>query len=367
MIPVAIPISEEGPVPLGFFVSLRIGRRSRLRPGEQLGRLSGFRHLGVLSYRASAGTSNHVESALVWLLGEGHVRPDRFRRRLSRLARRAAGGMNAMHRSMFGIKRAVTASAVALVVGAGLLAMTSAAAASPRATAGPRAAATAATAMSGDWEGSYTCGQGLTGLDLTIQSSGTTNALKAVSTFYPLPGTHAPVGVYDMTGTYHSASRIVLNFSRWIHQPPGYVPVGLVGALSGGKFSGTVTGCSTFSVQKQTDHPARSVVTGTWKGSYLGCLQGPTALTLIVKPAGQTGNQLAAKFEFHALRSNPGVPSGSYTMKGYLFPGVVVLYGSKWIKEPGGYVMEDLAGPLPKAGKFSGAVSFCSTFSLKRT
>src|SRR5947209_4105978 len=75
-----------------------------------------------------------------------------------------------------------------------------------------------------------------------------------------------------------------------------YVPVGLVGALSGDKFSGTVVGCTTFSVQKQTGHPARSVVTGTWKGSYLGCTQGPTALTLIVKPEGQTGNQLAAKF-----------------------------------------------------------------------
>ena len=169
-----------------------------------------------------------------------------------------------------------------------------------------------------------------------------------------------------MTGTYHSAAQIVLNPSRWIHQPSAYGMVGLVGALSGNKFSGTVVGCSTFSVQKQTGHPARSVVDGTWKGSYLGCTQGTTGLTLIVKPAGQTGNQLTAKFEFHALPGNPGVASGSFTMKGYLFPGVVVLYASKWIKQPGGYLLVDLAGPLPKAGKFGGAVSFCSTFSLKR-
>jgi hypothetical protein len=270
-----------------------------------------------------------------------------------------------MHRSMFGIKRAVTASAVAFVVGAGLLATTSAAVASPQTTAAPRAAATAATAISGAWEGSYTCGSAA-GLNLTIQSSSTTNALKATFTFYPLPGNTLPVGVYDMTGTYHSASRIVLNFSRWIHQPGSFGPVDLVGALSGDKFSGTVVGCSTFSVQKQTGHPARSVVTGTWKGSYLGCTQGPTALTLIVQPAGQTGNQLAAKFEFHALPSSPGVATGSYTMKGYLFPSVVVLYGSKWIMQPGGYILVDLAGQLPKAGKFSGAVSGCSTFSLKR-
>lgn len=272
--------------------------------------------------------------------------------------------MNAMHRSMLRTRRAIATTTVALAVGTGLLATTSAAAARPQATAAPRAAA---TAINGDWEGSYTCSQGLTGLDLAIQSSSTTNALKATFTFYPLPGnTSAPVGVYEMTGTYHSASRIVLNPTRWIHQPPGYEMVGLVGALSGGKFSGNVTGCSTFSVQKQTGHPARSVIAGTWKGSYLGCVQGPTALTLIVKPAGQTGNQLAAKFEFHALPSNPGVPSGSYTMKGYLFPGVVVLYASKWIKQPSGYVTKDLAGPLPKAGRFTGAVSTCSTFSLKK-
>jgi hypothetical protein len=273
--------------------------------------------------------------------------------------------MNAMHRSMFRIKRAIAAAAVALVASTGLLAVTSAAEASPQAVAGSRAAATTASAISGDWEGSYTCGSPA-GLDLTIQKSSTSNALKATFTFYPLPSNTRPVGVYEMTGTYHSASRIVLNFSRWIHQPGSYQPVNLAGSLSGGKFSGTVAGCSTFSVQKHTGHPARSVVTGTWKGSYLGCNQGPTGLTLIVEPAGQTGNQLAAKFEFHALPSNPGVPSGSYTMKGYLFPGIVVLYGNKWIKQPSGYIMVDLAGPLPKSGKFSGAVSTCSTFSLKR-
>ena len=275
-----------------------------------------------------------------------------------------------MHRSMLRIKRAVSATAVAFAVGTGLslLAVTSAAAASPQAVAGPRATATRATAISGDWEGTYTCSQGLTGLDLTIQSSRTTNALKATFTFYPLRSNRRPpVGVYEMTGTYHSASQIVLTPSRWIHQPSGYEPVGLVGALSGSKFSGKVVGCSTFSVQKHTGHPARSVVAGTWKGSYAGCAQGPTGLTLIVRPAGKTGNQLAATFEFHALPSNPAVPSGSYTMKGYLFPGVVVLYASKWIKQPGGYILVDLAGPLPKAGKFSGAVSSCSTFSVKRT
>jgi len=276
--------------------------------------------------------------------------------------------MNAMHRSMLGIKGAVCATAVAFLAGMGLLAATSAAAAGPQAKAATRAGATAATAIIGDWEGSYTCSQGLTGLDLTIQSSGTKNALKATFTFYPLPSNRrSPVGVYEMAGTYNSASLIVLNPTRWIHQPPGYEPVGLVGALSRNKFSGKVVGCSTFSVQKHPGHPARSVISGTWKGSYLGCAQGPTGLTLIVKPAGRTGNELAAKFEFYALATNPGVPSGSYTMRGYLFPGVVVLYASKWIKQPGGYVTVDLAGPLPRSGRFRGAVSSCSTFVLKRT
>jgi hypothetical protein len=272
--------------------------------------------------------------------------------------------MNAMRRSMLRMKRVVSATAVAAVAGVGLLTAVTGA----QAMAGARPGASAAAAISGDWEGSYTCSQGLTGLDLTIQRSGTKKALKATFTFYPLPSNRrAPVGVYEMTGTYDSASRIVLTPGHWIHQPPGYAAVGLIGALSKNKFSGKVVGCSTFSVYKHRGHPARSVIAGTWKGSYLGCAQGPTGLTLIVKPAGKTGNELTAKFEFHALASNPGVPSGSYTMKGYLFPGVVVLYAGKWIKQPGGYVEVDLAGPLPKAGRFRGAISSCSTFSLKKT
>ena len=111
--------------------------------------------------------------------------------------------------------------------------------------------------------------------------------------------------------------------------------------------------------------PSALVVTGTWKGSYLGCGQGPTALTLVIK--GHGGNNLTAIFEFHALPSNPGVPTGSYAMTGHYTPTTVVLVRSHWIKQPGGYQMVNLTGPLPKGGKFTGTVGSCTRFSLTRS
>jgi hypothetical protein len=47
--------------------------------GAWLARVSVFRHLGVLSYKTSAGTSKYADSALVRLPGEGHARLGRLR------------------------------------------------------------------------------------------------------------------------------------------------------------------------------------------------------------------------------------------------------------------------------------------------
>jgi hypothetical protein len=113
----------------------------------------------------------------------------------------------------------------------------------------------------------------------------------------------------------------------------------------------------------------RSNVIATWKGSYLGCGQGPTGLRLVVRRSGRTGNRLKATFNFYALRSNPTVPSGSYAMTGYYFPGGVALDGTRWIHQPAGYEMVNLVGvpPLPGGKNFRGAVVDCTTFSLKRS
>jgi hypothetical protein len=228
------------------------------------------------------------------------------------------------------------------------------------------------SAIGGVWEGHYTCAQGLTGLDLKISGPGSRGSLSATFSFYPLPSNpDVPVGIYTMRGTYHSASRIVLSGRRWVLAPPGYVMVGLSGRLSGGTFHGTVHGpsCTTFSLRKPTGHPAPSDVVGTWKGSYLGCAQGPTGLRLVVKRKRHTTNQLNATFNFYALPGNPAVPSGSYAMTGYYFPGGVALNGTHWIHQPPGYVFVNLVGNPPRSGgkRFSGAAVGCSTFSLKRS
>ncbi len=182
-----------------------------------------------------------------------------------------------------------------------------------------------------------------------------------------------PTGVFTMRGVYQSAAKVVLTYSHWVLQPPGWVMVSLAGARTGDRFHGHVTsapggvGCTTFSVTKLTGSYTRSKVVGTWKGSYLGCGQGATGLRLAVKPKKPTGNLITATFSFYALPSNPSVPSGRFAMSGYYFPGGVVLYQVKWIKQPAGYEMVNLVGGAPHAGHLAGAVVGCATFSLKRT
>jgi hypothetical protein len=241
-------------------------------------------------------------------------------------------------------------------------------------TAATAAAAPAAhVSIAGGWEGSYTCGQGLTGLDLWIQPPGKHGSLSATLNFYPLTSNPSvPVGSFTMRGTYHSASRIDLQYRRWILEPSGYFMFSLSGELSGSRFHGAVqiapggTACTTFSARKLTGRHSRTAVIGTWKGSYLGCGQGPTGLRLVVKPAGRTGNRLKATFNFYALASNPGVPTGSYTMTGFYFPGGVVLDQDHWISQPAGYSMVNLVGNPPHLSKWNGAIVGCTTFAVKR-
>jgi hypothetical protein len=222
--------------------------------------------------------------------------------------------------------------------------------------------------IGGVWEGHYTCGQGLTGLDLRIYGPGAGGSLDVKLSFYPLrsnPG--VPVGIAIYHGTYYSASRIVLSPGHWILKPAGYHLVSFSGRISGGRFHGAVSPeCTTFSTRKPKGHPDAGDAARTWKGSYLGCAQGPTGLRLAVKHA--TGNRLTAMFSFYALPGNPMVRSGSYAMTGFYFPGGVILEGSRWIHHPSGYRMVRLVGkPLrSSARRFSGAVVGCSAFSLKR-
>jgi hypothetical protein len=129
----------------------------------------------------------------------------------------------------------------------------------PRPTSTPRTSSTGSVSLSGlegVWEGEYTCGQGNTGLRLTIKApDGRT--LPAVFEFFPLPDNpSAAKGSFTMLGGVNAAGKLVFKQQGWIDQPAGYVMVdlqvtspieGSVDALSGDMLADQ---CKGFSVRR---------------------------------------------------------------------------------------------------------------------
>ena len=109
--------------------------------------------------------------------------------------------------------------------------------------------------LSGSWEGTYFCNQGLTNLNLII-STENSSTLNATFNFYTHESNSGiPSGSFRMSGFYdEETKKLDLKATDWINQPPGYVMVDLSGNLSkqGNEISGNVNGtkCSTFSVKK---------------------------------------------------------------------------------------------------------------------
>ncbi|MEU3609813.1 hypothetical protein AB0E83_30880 [Streptomyces sp. NPDC035033] len=111
----------------------------------------------------------------------------------------------------------------------------------------------------GEWRGSYYCGQGQTGLTLTISRNG--GALTATFEFYPLASNpDVPRGSFAMRGT-HTGTRMDLSADHWLERPENYLMVGLSAEIAGKspqKITGTVTdadgaesdSCTTFTVEK---------------------------------------------------------------------------------------------------------------------
>ena len=118
--------------------------------------------------------------------------------------------------------------------------------------------AAAADLLSGEWEGAYSCYQGLTALTLSIEPDGAQWA--GTFTFGPVKGNKAvPHGAYTLTitqdnGNYH------MEPGSWIEQPEGYVTVALDGTMSPDlkTLSGAVLfdGCESFQVSRTTPPPA---------------------------------------------------------------------------------------------------------------
>jgi hypothetical protein len=89
--------------------------------------------------------------------------------------------------------------------------------------------------LSGSWEGTYACQQGLTSLRLTIDARSENN-IDAVFYFYAHPSNPSvPSGSFRMEGTYQAFnSREVpglldLRGATWINRPSNYMTVDLRG------------------------------------------------------------------------------------------------------------------------------------------
>ncbi|MGW4515425.1 protein kinase domain-containing protein [Streptomyces sp. NPDC004393] len=110
------------------------------------------------------------------------------------------------------------------------------------------------TGLSGQWNGSYVCNQGITGLVLTIEDhdDGTADAVFA---FYPAPSNpQVSRGSFAMAGTVQNGV-LTLRATHWISQPPGYLAVDLQGAYdtsTPNHLDGRIYGpnCTTFSADR---------------------------------------------------------------------------------------------------------------------
>ena len=110
-----------------------------------------------------------------------------------------------------------------------------------------------------------------------------------------------------------------------------------------------------------------STLTGTWTGTY-NCNQGETGLRLVINA--NSDGKLTATFSFFAVPSNPGVPSGEFSMTGSFTAKGENFTQQHWIRQSAGYEMINLsAGPPANGGTvLNGNVSFagCTTFSVKK-
>jgi hypothetical protein len=117
----------------------------------------------------------------------------------------------------------------------------------------------AADTPDGVWVGRYHCGQGETGLTLTIQTQAT-GGLRALFHFYAVQtNPSVPEGCYTMSGTFDPVGKGIYFIAKdWLLRPDGYVTVDLSGriAATGDDMRGAVQypTCGTFALYRvQTD------------------------------------------------------------------------------------------------------------------
>lgn len=109
--------------------------------------------------------------------------------------------------------------------------------------------------VAGQWQGAFTCAEGLIGLTLVIGEPLGTH-VPATFSFYALPSNPAvPAGSFWMGGAFEGGDRLILSAGGWLEQPPGYELLDLDGTMSADRrtYSGVVTGspdCTGFFVTR---------------------------------------------------------------------------------------------------------------------
>ncbi|KRE16029.1 hypothetical protein ASE66_09655 [Bosea sp. Root483D1] len=122
----------------------------------------------------------------------------------------------------------------------------------------------ASAALTGNWQGTYVCAQGKTGLTLTIDPQDG-REFSGVFQFYAVrENITVPDGCFTVSGRIRSGGAVDIIGSTWIKRPAGYITVDLHGRVGQGgtNMSGTVATpgygnlCSRFELTRTATKPS---------------------------------------------------------------------------------------------------------------
>lgn len=109
--------------------------------------------------------------------------------------------------------------------------------------------------LPGEWKGEYVCGQGTTGLTVTIKEFANLDEILGVFHFYGIErsASDVPDGKYEIIMSYDDTKDIIVAQPRaWIDQPFGYNMVGFSARLSENEIQGTIDswGCGSLKLNQ---------------------------------------------------------------------------------------------------------------------
>jgi TPR repeat protein len=175
-------------------------------------------------------------------------------------------------------------------------------------------AQSAATAVNGVYNGTYTCAIGPRTLKLSLLASGD-GSLTGVFTFYLPPDSHTQAFSYSMSGTFDAVSgKFKLNPLKWETPPPGgYSMVGIDGAFDPGtgQVAGKITNGSCGAFQATRDQAESANTAGAVAPQKAAGAVQPPPKTPAAPPARQLPNAAATRTS--APGSSVSVPQNSAT------------------------------------------------------